>query len=527
MKKMKNVSFFKAVFVVTLLMTLGTFCERAEAFSKDSLVWQKCTDCHEPSKGKISAVEEIRTTPEEWTVIVERMARLHGMELTGEEMKALVKELCTTQGLSAEEQEKVAYLNLTNNTQFMETPVGANEEKLFTTCVRCHSGGKIYSYRMTESAWAKLTEFHLYMFPSTVFQMREMRFVPEANAVLAQLAKDYPYGQSPEVAKDSPAGSWIIMGREPGKGDYRGEATIVTNGDDEYTLKGTLNFADGTTESFNGGATLYGGHALRTYSDHNGYATLGAYSFVDGVIRGEHHYPAPDYRTSASTWYPVGGEAAVLKVSPGYLLSGETTTLILEGHNLPKVKKSDIKFADGSVKVLKVENAGPQTLAVQVLYKGKKITTSGLKVKGIDAGTVTLATQVDYIAVTPEMGRARLDGGRNYPAEGVQFEAVAYSKGANADDSADDLLLGPVHAEFKLSEEVTRDEDDDLAWVGAIAENGRFSPTGDYGSVTTREYETEASGMVKVEAEYHRGDRVYKASARLAVVPPDYIKRIK
>ena len=54
--------------------------------------------------------------------------------------------------------------------------------------------------------------------------------------------------------------------------------------------------------------------------------------------------------------------------------------------------------------------------------------TAKLTVKGIDAGTITLAPRIDYIAITPEMGRARLSGGTHYPAEGVQFEAIAYAK---------------------------------------------------------------------------------------------------
>jgi hypothetical protein len=125
------------------------------------------------------------------------------------------------------------------------------------------------------------------------------------------------------------------------------------------------------------------------------------------------------------------------------------------------------------------------------------------------------------------MGRARVEGSQYIPAEGVQFEAIAYSKGANAADASDDLLLAPVEASFKLVEEVTREGDDDLRWLGGIGGNGTYSPVGDYGPVSTREYQTEASGMVGVVAEYRRGDRVYTAKARLAVVPADFIKRIR
>jgi quinohemoprotein amine dehydrogenase len=108
--------------LITLLVSMGFFASSAMAFGKDSLTWQKCTGCHEPEGGKIARVEEIRTTPEEWVVIVDRMVRLHGMELKPSEMNPLIKELCSTQGLTSEEAEKVSYLDLYNNPQNVETP---------------------------------------------------------------------------------------------------------------------------------------------------------------------------------------------------------------------------------------------------------------------------------------------------------------------------------------------------------------------------------------------------------------------
>ncbi|MGK2945905.1 MAG: hypothetical protein ACSLFC_14350, partial [Desulfuromonadales bacterium] len=131
----------------------------------------------------------------------------------------------------------------------------------------------------------------------------------------------------------------------------------------------------------------------------------------------------------------------------------------------------------------------------------------------------TLADQIDHIKSTPELGRARVYGGIHFPAEGVQFEAVAYA--------ADDLVLGAVPASFKLSEFVTREGDDDLTWLGGISKNGTYIPVSDYGQIMAREYKTEGTGLVAVAAEYERTGRQYAAEAMLAVVPPDYVPRIK
>lgn len=495
----------------------------AMAFSKDSLVWKKCTGCHEPVGGKIPRVEEIRTTPEEWTVIVDRMSRLHGMDLSKAEMDGVLKELCSTQILAPSELDKVYYLNLLNNPQNMEIPKGAEEEKQFVTCVRCHSAAKICSYRMNESSWTKLRDFHLYMIPSIVFQMREMRFVKEADGVLKGLAKSYPYGQAWKTATAKPTGSWLILGYEPGKGNYRGQAVISGGAKDDYTVKGSLTFDDGTMENFQGEGTLYGGHAFRTRTSHNGNKTLGAFSFADGTLKGEHHFPAPDFRTSQSVWYPAGAQAQLFKVSPGFLLKGEKTKLVLEGRKLPEVSAEDINVSAGSVEVVSVHRISPEAIEVEVVSKGDSLTKAEIGIKGLNAVPITLAEQIDSIKILPEMGRARLNGGRNRPAEGVQFEAIAMAKG----DSGE-VALGPVPAKFHLASENKRPNDDDLQWAGVIHSNGKYLPAGDYGSIAAREYTAEGSGLVKVEADYERNGRVYSdRSAHLNVTMPDYVQRIK
>jgi hypothetical protein len=508
----------KLITLMTLFLSMGVLATGAMAFSKDSLTWQKCSGCHEPKDGKISRVEELRATPDEWGVIIDRMARLYDMDLNASERKVLLKEVCETQILSPEELDKVSYLNLNNNPQTVEIPQGEQEGQFFTACVRCHSAGKIKSYRMTESAWAKVREFHYYVVPTVDGQMREMKWYEESAAILASLAKSLPYDKPWVTPQANPAGSWIVLGNEPGKGNYRGHASIRAGQSGSYTVEGVLSFDDGTSEQFQGEAVLYGGHALRTETRHNNFVTLGAYSFTDGIIKGQHHFPAPDFRTSTSTWYPADGPARVLKVTPSFLLAGETTTLTLEGVTLPEIKAGDLKFDGGNVKVLEARRDG-ETIVAKVVYQGKGAVQASLKVKTLDTIPVTLADRIDHIKITPELGRARVYGGIHFPAEGVQFEAIAYA--------ADDLVLGAVPARFKLSEFDTREDDDDLAWLGAIAKNGTYIPTSDYGQIMTREYKTEGTGLVTVSAEYERADHQYAAEAMLAVVPPDYVQRIK
>jgi len=513
-----------AVFAFTPAVT-------ASAFDKSSLVWKKCTACHSAEGGTIARIEEIRTTPEEWTVIVDRMHRLYHMPIAAGQMGTLLKELCATQILTPREASRVSYINLFNNPQTMESPDGTDEEQLFTTCVRCHSAAKIFSYRMTESAWKKLRDFHLYIDPTVMFQMREMHWRSEADTTLQYLARNYPYKEAWATPPERPDGEWLVLGVEPGKGNYRGHARLAAKGGDEYTLDGALSYSDGTSETFSGEATLYGGYALRTRTRHNGSATMGAFDFLGNVIRGEHHHAAPDFRTSSSSWYPITQGAQILRLTPGYLLTGEETRVLIEGLNLHEVATGDIVFTGADVEVLEARTTSPESIEVTLIYRDKGHGDATLSIKRLEPSTTALklqlAPRIDYLAIEPAMGRARVNGGINYPAEGVQFQAFAYSSGTDADHTPDDYLLGPVSAEFSLAEEATRPGDDDLVWLGAIETDGTYLPSGDYSPIPARDYGGEGTGMVKVIARYARGQQSYTAEARLVVTVPDFIQRIR
>jgi len=514
---------------IILAFLLVAVSGTAITFDKNSLIYQRCVRCHAAENGKLTRVEDMRTTPEEWTVIVDRMARLHGMRIKEGEMAIMLKQLSATQILTPDEAARVAYIDLFNNPQTIETPVGEDEGQMFAACVRCHSAAKIYSYRMTATAWEKLREFHLYIVPTVMYQMREMHWLVEAQTALKFLSQKLPYEQAWTAPDAKPDGEWLLLGDEPGKGTYRGKVTITAKGDDDYTLQGNLSFSDGTFETIQGEATLYGGYALRTRASQNGSATMGAFNFFDGTIRGAHHHNAPDFRTSSSSWYPVTGESRVLRATPGYLLSGEETKVLIEGVSLPQVKAKDISVSVADAEILEAKTTSPETIEVLLVYRGSGHGQANISVKGVESGSLelALAPAIDYLRVSPAMGRARLNGGLHYPAEGVQFQAYAYSAGADADDPADDFVLGPVAAAFNLAEEETRPNDDDLVYAGAIEADGTYLPIGDYGPIPAREYGGEGSGMVKVIATYTRGETPYTAEGRLAITVPDYIARIK
>jgi quinohemoprotein amine dehydrogenase len=512
----RAVAFTSAILGLFLLGSLAP----AAAFDQRSLVSQKCAGCHKLGVNGISAVEEIRTTVEEWAVIVDRMARLWDMPLDAGDMDRLLKELTATQSLSPDDQRQVAYLSLQHNSQQMEVPEGEAEQLLFTACVRCHSAGKIYSYRMTPERWKKLKTFHAYMTPTIYFQLREMRWGEVADKVLTGLGTSHPYGQAWTAPDTSAAGRWIIVGREAGRGEYRGEATLTAKGDGDFAMQGSREFRDGKREDFMGDATLYGGYALRTRTRHGGSETYGAYILDKDEVTGEMHYPAPRFRTAQERWVPASSGARILGISPSYLVKGRETTVRIQGIDLPDGALS----SDNSALTVKQQRRLDRDLIeVVLLNEADTYGVASLRVGSLEAGKITLAPRVDYLKVVPETGRARLAGGAHVPPESVQFEAIAYSNGASASDAADDVALGPVPAQFTLQEAATRPGDDDLKWAGSIESNGYYVPPGDYAPIPQREYGQEASGWVAVKATYED----LAAEAKLAVTVPDFVKRIR
>ena len=510
--------------VVPLAAALaGWLPASAQAFEADSLVRQKCSGCHAPdAQGRLARIEEMRTTPEEWTVIVDRMRRLHGVKISTADMDQLLKELASTKLLTPQEQTRVSYLSLWHNAQQMEDPAGKDEERFFATCVRCHSAGKVYSYRMTPKAWAKVRDTHLYTIPTVVFQLREMRWIDEADAMLGWLAGQLPYDKPWTAPATRLDGRWGVFGWQPGRGAYRGQAQITDTGKLDYRVSGSITHADGLGEDFRGEATLYGGYALRTRTVNNGLENMGAFIVEGDRARGEWHLPAPDFRTARATWLRDDGSAKIARVLPGYLLAGEKTTLTVEGLNLPEVRAADISFGGAPVKVLSARRIAPDALQIVVQSSGAKVASAALSVKGIAAPALTLAPRIDHIAITPETGRARVSVNDDHPAEGVQFEAIAYAR-----EGKRKVALGPVPASFQLAEEKTREDDDDMRWLGAIQESGNYVPLVDFGSNPTRGLKGENSGYVKVLAQYRRGKQTYKAQAHLAVTLPDLIGRLR
>ena len=131
----------------------------------------------------------------------------------------------------------------------------------------------------------------------------------------------------------------------------------------------------------------------------------------------------------------VGGDPIVAGVHPQWILtSGSAQEVRIFGVNLPaNLSASDVDFAPG-VEVTGVSNVSSEGATVRVIVaEDATVGMRDLFVAGANLkGAVAVYEKVDRIRVTPQAGMARV-GGTNFPKQFQQFEAVAYSDGADGE----------------------------------------------------------------------------------------------
>lgn len=99
--------------------------------SAEALIRAKCLPCHTETEDGISRISHQRKTPEGWLMSVARMQIVHGLKITDEERRTVVKHLADRQGLAPSETTGVRYaMERRLNT------VEAFESEKFTRCAR-------------------------------------------------------------------------------------------------------------------------------------------------------------------------------------------------------------------------------------------------------------------------------------------------------------------------------------------------------------------------------------------------------
>jgi quinohemoprotein amine dehydrogenase len=169
------------------------------------------------------------------------MVRLHGLDLTPEEGRAIVKSLSSSHGLAPEEAKPVMYMaehRLIDETY--PSPV------IRQACASCHPMGRPASWRRSREEWQLLVNMHIAFFPNAEgFAFRRAGRGADPSSATSQpqqqpadeaidyFAKNYGL-RNPQWAAWSArmraprlAGKWLVTAHRAGHGNYAGEMVIT------------------------------------------------------------------------------------------------------------------------------------------------------------------------------------------------------------------------------------------------------------------------------------------------------------
>jgi quinohemoprotein amine dehydrogenase len=522
----------------------------------DALTISKCTACHiQDSKGDLSRISWIRTTPEGWSQAIKRMVRQNGLQISPSEAHSVIKYLASDHGLAPEEAKPVMYMT----EQRIQDETLIPNEAVRGACASCHAFGVPMQWRRSKADWKLLQNLHVALYSQAEVMYRRPassagtegpadpndRGPTQADVALDFLSKNAPL-HTPQweawrarMRTPQLDGKWLVSASVPGKGRFVGEMTVEPGpAKDEFKTSVLLtSLKDGSILKRTGTSLVYGGYAWRGRS----HGTPGAKLDDLNSDAREALWIAPNQSSAEGRWYwgeyqefgfdvkvMRAGGPAVIAVAPYALKAGSSGLPVkIYGSSLPtSLAAGDVRLGSG-VTVTKVVSATPSEVDVEVDVAADA--TSGprdAEVKGaVLERAVPVFHKVDYIKVTPETALARL-GSDVHPKGYQQFEAIGYENGSDGKpNTADDVALGPIDVDWKVEEFMAVYNDDDKDFVGKLGPTALFTPASD-GPNPKRKFSRNNYGDVWVVAtartERDRFGKPLSGRAYLVVTVPSY-----
>ena len=508
-------------------LTLGPLGDAA-AQDDQALLNARCAACHEANAdGSLSRVHDARKTPEAWDMTIVRMVTVHGVELTADERRRLVKHLADERGLAPSESQGYRYV-LEKEPGVLDS---GPDELLSQMCGRCHTYARVALQRRDEAEWLKLVHFHLGQFPTTEYQAlgRDRDWWGIASTeVVKQLSELYAFDSAAWQAWQSRepvdlSGGWRVVGHQPGKGAYDGSLTIAAQGDDHYSVKTELSFMDGSSLVREGNAVLYNGHEWRASTkgpDGRARQVL-AVAEGGGSMTGRWFDPGNDVIGGTLRAVREDGGAKVLSVVPAHIKQGEAAQMVISGVGL----SGPIDLGPGLTATIVTSDAN------RIVADVTAAPDAALGAHAIRVGDASLAEalvvydKVARVAVEPEQTIARVgDNGGPIPAMPAQFEAVGYMAGADGEaGTEDDVRIGVMPASWSVEDfDELAAALEDAKFAGAIDQAGLFSPAG-AGPNPDRKMSTNNAGNLAVIGTVMDGEDEVEGRAQLFVTVQRFV----
>src|ERR1044071_3468097 len=352
----------------------------------DQVVIDRCSSCHKKDeKSRLTRISFERTTPEGWQQAIKRMIRLNGVTLSPDEARQIVKYLSNNNGLAPEE-AKPAFYEAEKRVIDEKIP----DDSLRSTCVICHSLGRVVSQRRTKEEWDLLANMHVGLFPVVGFQ-GFYRFPPgpgqqpppepdprhPVDKAIDYLAKNYPL-TTPEwgawhanMRPPKLEGRWLVNGYQIGRGPIYGEMTVMpTKLADEFSTTMTLRYRDGSTVTRSGRGVVYTGYSWRGRSNTaDGKSEAREAMFVSrdwATMEGRWFWGAYDEFGVDVTLRRIGTEPLISGVDkPGLKSPSNSVHVHVYGANLPSdIRAEEIDFGPG-VKIKRVVSAKGNDVTVE------------------------------------------------------------------------------------------------------------------------------------------------------------------
>jgi quinohemoprotein amine dehydrogenase len=499
----------------------------------NQLTIAKCGGCHpRDARGMMTRISQLRTTPEVWQEIIKRMIRLNGMSATPEQVRDIVRYLSGNNGLAPEEAQPIFWEAEHRLFRDQEDPTLV-PAALQHVCNICHQIGRVLGQRRSADDYAKLATLHVALFPYTdigVFRpygpQTAAAEIPVTQVTLGpyETGLNYPTantaapdGKDPVdialeyLSKNQPlitpewtawkaamhtpklAGTWSLSGYQKGQGKVFGTMTVKPGAsDDEFVTSIELQYAtSGRVVARTGKGYVYAGYSWRGRSK-TSTPSEGRDSGISPVEMKEAIFVARDGASMQGRFFwggydefgidvkmsRAGAQPKVLGTNRFSIKTASTGEMKIYGVNLPaNLTPADVDLGSG-IKVTKVSSSSGTAATLQYdAAAGLPVGMRDISVRGSAAvNAFAVYDKVSYIKVMPDASFARL-GGTIAAKQYAQFEAVAFANGPDGKpETADDIALGPVTANWATEEFFSTPNDDDVKFVGSISDSGLFTP---------------------------------------------------
>jgi quinohemoprotein amine dehydrogenase len=536
----------------------------------DPVVVSACGSCHtRDDKQRMTRISDRRATPENWELTIRRMMSLNNVQLTPDVARAVIKSLADSHGLAPEEAKGIQFEAERRLIDFAYD----GDKDTNTLCSRCHSIGRVLSERRTKDEWTRLIAMHRYYYPGIDGASGGFRRggPPQAAATAAAAAARGRGGDQAGSGLDDPqpmdkardvlsrnfplvsaewtswsaamrtprlAGRWAIAGSQIGRGRVFGVITIADRAGvaDGFTTDSKFTYArTGETVTHKTRAIVYTGFQWRgrsadTPEDQGTWREVEFIERNGQQIMGRWFTGAYDETGIDITLRRVANDPVVSGTDVSALKAGGPGQRVrIYGANFPSsVQPQDVDFGQG-IRVSRIVSAAPDLLTVDLdVAATARPGARDLSFAGVAVpAALVVYSKVDAIKVLPAAGMARV-GGLRFPSRPEQFEARGVSFGVDGKPGTpDDLDLGPVDVRWSLEEYAATFRDDDIKFVGEIAQSGLFTPNVE-GPNPKRSGNRDNIGDVWVVATYSgtgaaATSKPLKARAHLLVTVPLYM----